>query len=361
MATVISIGTAVPENKHLQEDILHFMQDAFDVDDTEKRKLKYLYHQSSINTRHSVIPDFGLPKEEWQFIPADRDAPFPNLDKRMEVYDREALPLSIAAIKDCLGDINPKELTHLITVSCTGMSAPGLDLLIAEELKLSPTLFRTSVNFMGCYAAIHALKLAKLIVDGDDSAKVLLVCTELCTIHFQKEYTVDNVSSSLLFADGCAAALVTNGEEGGGFKLLSFYSLIDSNGKDDMSWKLSSKGFLMSLSSYVADIVKADIAGLVEKALLPNNLQVSDMTHWCIHPGGRKILESVEQSLHIDKKQLQESYDVLGKYGNMSSPTILFVMKELMAKASKGENLFGCAFGPGLTMETLTAKFTPIA
>ena len=359
MATVISIGTAVPSNKHSQEDILHFMQDAFDVDDTEKRKLKYLYHQSSINSRHSVISDFGLPKEQWKFIPTANDAPFPNLDKRMEVYDNEALPISIAAIKDCLGTrISPNRITHLITVSCTGMSAPGLDLQITEELQLAPTIFRTSVNFMGCYAAIHALKLAKLIVDGDDAAKVLIVCTELCTIHFQKEYTVDNVSSSLLFADGCAAALVTNGEESGGFKLNSFYSLIDNNGKDDMSWKLSSKGFLMSLSSYVADIIKADIAGLVKKALLPNNLKVSDIQHWCIHPGGRKILESVEQSLQIDKIQLQESYKVLSNYGNMSSPTILFVMKELLAKAKEGENLFGCAFGPGLTMETLTASYS---
>ena len=357
MATVISIGTAVPANKHQQEDILHFMQDAFNVDTTEKRKLKYLYHQSSIQTRHSVLPDFGLPKEQWQFIPADKNAPFPNLDARMDVYDKEALPLSIAAIKDCLKDRDPQTITHLITVSCTGMRAPGLDLQLTEALKLAPTLFRTSVNFMGCYAAIHALKLAKLIVDGDDAAKVLLVCTELCTIHFQKEYTVDNVSSSMLFADGCAAALITNGEEGSGFKLLSFYSLIDNNGKDDMSWKLSSKGFLMSLSSYVADIIKADIAGLVEKALLPNNLQVGDIAHWCIHPGGRKILESVEQSLHIHKTQLQESYEVLGNYGNMSSPTILFVMKALMANAIEGENLFGCAFGPGLTMETLTARY----
>ena len=153
------------------------------------------------------------------------------------------------------------------------------------------------------------------------------------------------------------AALVTNGEESGGFKLNSFYSLIDNNGKDDMSWKLSSKGFLMSLSSYVADIIKADIAGLVKKALLPNNLKVSDIQHWCIHPGGRKILESVEQSLQIDKIQLLESYKVLSNYGNMSSPTILFVMKELLVKAKEGENLFGCAFGPGLTMETLTASY----
>ena len=358
MATVISIGTAVPQYKHLQDDILHFMQEIFSVDDDEKRKLRYLYHQSAINTRHSVLPDFGQPKEQREYMVA----PFPSLDRRMEVFDKEALPLSLLAIYDCLGDkINPTNITHLITVSCTGMSAPGLDLQIAEALYLVPTVFRTSINFMGCYAAIHGLKLAKLIVDGDAKAKVLIVCTELCTIHFQEDYTADSVSSSLLFGDGCAAALVTNGEEGKGFKLLAFNSEIDSKGKGDMSWKLSSKGFLMSLSSYVADIIKADIFALVQRALSPNNLTITDITHWCIHPGGRKILEAVEQSLSIHKPQLMDSYGVLGKYGNMSSPTILFVMKEMLAKANTGEHLFGCAFGPGLTMETLTARFTPIS
>ena len=354
MATIISIGTAVPKHQHLQEDILHFMQGVFGVDDAEKRKLKFLYHQSSINTRHSAIADFGLPKEEWTFIPADKGAPFPSLEKRMEVYEKESLPLSIEAIKNCLGNtVLPSEITHLITVSCTGMSAPGLDLQIVEALSLPPTIFRTSVNFMGCYAAIHALKLAKLIVDGDDDAKVLVVCTELCTLHFQKEYTADNVSSSLLFSDGCAAALVTNGKNSKGLKLLSFYSEIANSGKDDMSWKLSSKGFLMSLSSYVPDIIKADIAGLTDRALQKSDLVKGDISHWCIHPGGRKILESVAQALTLDKEQLHESCDVLGKYGNMSSPTILFVMKEILAKAKDGEYLFGCAFGPGLTMETL--------
>lgn len=354
MAKVISIGTAVPQYKHAQEDILHFMQEIFNVNDDEKRKLRYLYNQSAINTRHSVLPDFGQPKEQREHMVA----PFPSLDRRMEVYDKEALPLSLLAIDDCLGDkINATDITHLITVSCTGMSAPGLDLKIAEALNLVPTIFRTSINFMGCYAAIHGLKLAKLIVDGDEKAKVLIVCTELCTIHFQEDYTPDSVSSSMLFSDGCAVALVTNGEEGKGFELIAFNSEIDSKGKGDMSWKLSSKGFLMSLSSYVADIIKADILGLVQRGLSPNNLTVTDINHWCIHPGGRKILEAVEQSLSIHKPQLMDSYEVLGKYGNMSSPTILFVMKEMLAKANAGEHLFGCAFGPGLTMETLTAKF----
>jgi len=358
VATLISIGTAVPPHQHKQADILHFMQDVFNADDIERRKLKYLYHQSAIHTRHSVIADFSLPNTQWNFIPKELSAPFPDLDKRMEIYEQESLKLSVEAIHNCLKQLlEPKQVTHLITVSCTGMSAPGLDLQLVEELKLNPSIFRTSVNFMGCYAAIHALKLAQLIVNSHDTAKVIVVCTELCTLHFQKEYTTDNVSSSLLFSDGCAAALITNGEEKSGFKLKSFYSEIESKGKGDMSWKLSSKGFLMSLSSYVADIIKADIAKMVNNATATSQLTFNDITHWCIHPGGRKILESVEQALSLDKEQLESSYDILANYGNMSSPTILFVMKQLMEKATIGEHLFGCAFGPGLTMETLIATY----
>ncbi|MFP5041048.1 type III polyketide synthase [Parasediminibacterium sp. JCM 36343] len=359
MAKIISIGTAVPAYQHLQEDILHFMQDSFDIDDVEKRKLKFLYAQSSIGTRYSVIADFSQPKKLWDFIPTGPAAPFPNLDRRMEIYDKEALPLSITAIGNCLKNkLEPKEITHLITVSCTGMSAPGLDLQIAEQLALPPTIFRTSVNFLGCYAAIHALKLAKLIADSSPTAKVLVVCTELCTIHFQKEYTADNACSSLLFSDGCAAALITGDKaEQKGVTILSFYSEIAASGKGDMSWKLSSNGFLMSLSSYVADIIKQDIKTLATKSLQQNNLNPNNITHWCIHPGGRKILEAVEQAMQLHKPQLQDSYHVLGKYGNMSSPTILFVLKEIMAKATVGEHVFGCAFGPGLTMETFTGVY----
>ena len=236
------------------------------------------------------------------------------------------------------------------------MSAPGLDLQIAEHFEMPASLFRTSVNFMGCYAAIHAMKLASLIVAAAAEAKVLVVCTELCTLHFQKEYTPDNVSSSLLFSDGAAAALIQN-DSHKGFTIQSFYSEIATNGKADMSWKLSSKGFLMSLSSYVADIIKADIKGLIERSAAKAGVDVSTITHWCIHPGGRKILESVEHAMQINKTSLQNSYDILYEYGNMSSPTILFVLQRMMREAKPGEKLLGCAFGPGLTMETFVGNF----
>jgi predicted naringenin-chalcone synthase len=261
------------------------------------------------------------------------------------------------AIKDCIADhIDPGEITHLITVSCTGMSAPGLDLQVAEELQLRPDIFRTSVNFMGCYAAVHALKLARLICDGTPGSNILIAVTELCTIHFQKEYSADNAASSLLFADGSAAILISNGMHGkSGVKLAGFYSEVMHRAKADMSWHLSSKGFLMKLSSYIPQLIQEDIAALLEKALAKNRLHKNDITHWCVHPGGKKILDAIEEQLALKKEDLQCSRSIMAQYGNMSSPTILFVLKEMLDQAGPIGNIFGIAFGPGLTMETFLA------
>jgi predicted naringenin-chalcone synthase len=239
------------------------------------------------------------------------------------------------------------------------MSAPGLDLQIVDILGLPKNIFRTSINFMGCYAAIHAIKLADLICKTDSRAKVLVVCTELCTIHFQKEATPDNISSSLLFADGSAAALVSGDDHPTkGIRLSDFYSEVLSKGKKDMAWELSSTGFLMTLSNYIPDLIEEDFLGLTENLLRRNNLEIQDITHWCIHPGGKKILESVHRSLHFTNGQLDDCYSVLNEFGNMSSPTILFVLEKIMRKLDYGQKniIYGAAFGPGLTMETFLAQ-----
>ena len=359
MTNIISIATAVPACKHNQDSILHFMQDMYELDNGDKRKLAFLYHQSHIQTRYSCVADYGLPRAEWNFIPKNVEAEFPTIDDRMQRYQQAALPISVEAIEKCIdGIILPREITHLITVSCTGMSAPGLDLQVAEAMNLSPNIFRTSVNFMGCYAAIHAMKLAKMICDSTTTnANVVMVCTELCTLHFQKEFTQDNAASSMLFADGCAAVLLSNNlQRENSLQLQNFYSQIAYQGKKDMAWELSSKGFLMTLSGYIPQLIEHDIDALVDGALQQNNLTKNDITHWCIHPGGRKIVDVIEKQLQLDKTALQPSRKVLSNYGNMSSPTILFVLKEMMDNnIQSGSNIFGVAFGPGLTMETFTA------
>lgn len=324
--------------------------------ENDARKLAFLYKHSEIENRYSVLDDFAKSEYEWNFLKPDFT---PSLDDRMKLFQQYAPALSVAAITNTVeGFIDPGEITHLITVSCTGMSAPGLDLQIAEALQLKSNLFRTSVNFMGCYAAIHALKMAQMICDSSVKANVMIVCTELCTIHFQQQYTLDNAASSLLFGDGSAAVLVSNTiNSPNSLTLKSFYSEVCYKGKEDMSWQLSNNGFLMKLSAYIPQLIHEDIAALVDKALKHGNLGKDEITHWCIHPGGKKILEVIKQQLLLGVEDLSCSRKVLSEYGNMSSPTILFVLKEIMEGTQhKPANIFGVAFGPGLTMETFIAS-----
>jgi predicted naringenin-chalcone synthase len=357
LSQIISIGTSVPEFKHQQDDILRFMSRIYAFNEKERRTLKYLYHQSGIKSRYSVLSDYSEEPAGWTFYPpAENLEPFPSLEERMKIFNRHAVNLSADAIRNCLENkMDIQEITHLITVTCTGLSAPGLDLQLVELLNLPKNIFRTSVNFMGCYAAIHALKLADTLARTDPDARILIVCTELCTLHFQQKATTDNITSSLLFGDGSAAVLVTgHADQSEGFPLIGFYGEVIPRGKQDMSWALSSTGFAMTLTSYVPSLIEEDFGKLVNQALARQGFSREQITQWAIHPGGRKILEAIEKSLSLPKEKLETSYQILREYGNMSSPTILFVLKEILSDLKKTQNqkVFGAAFGPGLTMET---------
>ncbi|MBV9986703.1 MAG: type III polyketide synthase [Chitinophagaceae bacterium] len=359
MADIISIATAVPGHCHKQSDILSFMQDIYGLNDYERRKLKFLYEHSGIDTRYSVIGDFSKPEEEWDFIPADPQEQFPSLEKRMSVYENAALDISKQATKKCLnGHLQSSDVTHLITVSCTGMSAPGLDLQLVKALQFPTTIFRSSVNFMGCYAAVHALKLAKMICDSTPNSNVVIVAAELCTLHFQQDYTEDNAASSLLFSDGAAAVLMSNTlRSPNAFSLQGFYSQVAFKGEADMAWQLGSQGFLMTLSGYIPQLISEDINQLVEDALSHHGLEQEDIAYWCIHPGGKRILDLIQKQLQLSPDDLCYSREILRRYGNMSSPTVLFVLKYIMEHdIPSGSKLMGMAFGPGLTMETFIAE-----
>jgi predicted naringenin-chalcone synthase len=360
LSKIISIGLALPPYKHKQDDILKFMQLVYAMNNADNRKLKYLYHHSGIDHRYSVIPDYSREVINWEFYPQTENLePFPSLEQRISLFNKSAGPLSVTAIQECIhGLINGNEITHLITVSCTGMSAPGLDLQVMELMDLPKNIYRTSVNFMGCYAAIHGLKIADAICRSEKDAKVMIVCTELCTLHFQKEPTVDSIASSLLFGDGAAAMLVTNNEYNKkGLKLDQFYSEVITKGKKDMAWELSSSGFLMTLSGFVPELLEEDFNPLVTRALEKANVERKEIAQWCIHPGGRRILDAIHRSLSFTNGDLKYSYETLKEVGNLSSATILFVLEKIMSSGlTSGQKVFGAAFGPGLTMETFVAS-----
>jgi prepilin-type processing-associated H-X9-DG protein len=252
------------------------------------------------------------------------------------------------------------EVTHLIVVCCTGMYAPGLDIDLVKKYNLSPSVQRTGINFMGCYAAFNALKAADAFCHQNSNAKILIVCTELCSLHFQKKATEDNFLANALFADGSAAVLVeaqtTRSKK---LKPESFNSALIPESSDDMAWSIGNLGFEMKLSTYVPSIIKRGIGALTNALLDKISRKISDIKFFAIHPGGKKILENIESELGISKEQNQEAYCVLKNYGNMSSPTILFVLHHLMHKISDtddGEYILSFAFGPGLTVESVVMK-----
>ncbi|HEX8350408.1 MAG TPA: type III polyketide synthase [Hymenobacter sp.] len=357
-----AIGTATPPNLIPQPQIADFMASAMQLDAPSTRKLQALYRVSGIGQRYSVLPDYGLQNGEFTFFPNTPDLePFPTVGQRMSVYRTHALPLSVAAAEDCLRqmpDVAKEAITHLITVSCTGMYAPGLDIELVATLGLSTAIKRTCVNFMGCYAAFNALKLADAFCRADADACVLIVCTELCTIHFQKNNEEDHLVSNALFGDGSAAAIVRGrpANQHPSLALTAFHCEIEPDGHTDMAWHINDFGFEMTLSSYVPRMIQRGIRQLTENLLRNLPVELKDIRAFAIHPGGRKILETIEQELGLTTKDNRFAYNVLREYGNMSSATVLFVLRELLqtlTSANSGEPVLSFAFGPGLTLEAM--------
>ncbi|HEX7414120.1 MAG TPA: type III polyketide synthase [Bacteroidia bacterium] len=361
MSYIAAIETALPKYCHTKEAFTEFFSNATD-DETVKRKIKIIAAKAGIKTRYSVLKDYSLTPNKFEFYERNKSLlPEPSLSKRMLVYREQAFILSIEAVKKIKKFEEIKQsITHLITVTCTGMFAPGLDIELIYALHLNTTIERNSINFMGCNAAILALKNADTICKSNPAAKVLIVCTELCTLHFQKRYNDDYILSNMLFGDGSGAALVTAERNeinhDTAIKIDAFNSLILHKGYNDMAWQLSETGFIMNLTSYVTTLIKDNIKLMLDSI----HLNPSSIDHWAIHPGGKKIVDDFFEVLQLDSSKASESYDVLKKYGNMSSPTVLFVLKQLIENNKthkQGETIFSAAFGPGLSIETMQASY----
>jgi len=357
-AYITSIGTAVPSNRYPQENIANFMCENMPLSNQDQKKLKLLYRATGISYRHSVLDDFKREKGAFSFFENTINLePAPSTSKRMALYRSEAIGLAKEAVNDALKDKHRMStFTHIITVSCTGMYAPGLDVDLIKALNLKNDINRLSVNFMGCYAALNALGLARQICEGPGNIKILIVSVELCTLHLQQNSNSDNILAHSLFSDGAAATVVSNTSHMGDLEIVSNASYLSINGKKDMAWKIGDFGFEMSLSSYVPDIIKDGIKGLAERLVDGQETDLSQIDHYAIHPGGKKILEVIEQELELQKEVNEVPYQILRNYGNMSSATILFVLKQTIKRVKAGESVLSFAFGPGLTLESLFLK-----
>lgn len=357
-AYIQNIATVVPERSYEQKFLRDRMKEYISDKEITQRIIHRIYSKSGINKRHTVIPDFNANGDPRFFFQKDGTLSVPTTGARNELYTQKAKKLFVETARQVIDEnpsTNRSDITHVITVSCTGFFAPEPAFEIIQQLDLSPNTQRYHLGFMGCFAAFPAMKMAKAFCESQPDANVLIVCLELCSIHLQPSELSDNLISASVFADGSAGMIIsTNKTNTPSFELQHFSTAIAPKSEKDMAWTIGDTGFDMVLSSYVPDIIESNLAQSVEPLFSDYQMAADQIQHWALHPGGRAILDKIQQSFKLVDKQLAPSRKVLADYGNMSSATILFVLAELLKQPAQNahEPVLAMAFGPGLTIES---------
>jgi predicted naringenin-chalcone synthase len=370
---MLGLGLATPPHFIEQDDAAQLAVTTLG-DDNLQRQVDAVYRRSGVRRRHCAVLESstnGSPALQNFFSPSSPGTPQgPSTAERMSAYAAHAVPLALQASQQALVEagVQPGEVTHLVTASCTGFDSPGVDLQLCERLGLAPSVSRTHIGFMGCHAALNALRVAAAFSRTDQHAIVLTCAVELCSLHFQYDLQSDSVVSNALFADGAAAVVgAANWERYGPANdqaaaigsLRSQATLRLPETRELMSWRIGDHGFRMGLSPRVPAIIRRELRAWLEEWLGRQGLRRGDVAGWAIHPGGPRILDACGDGLGLAPEELAASREVLARYGNMSSPTVLFVLDALQQRGVDGPCVM-LAFGPGLTIEAALADLRPI-
>ena len=352
--SILAISTAVPSYAINQEHLADFFIDALSIQPEKANEIRQIHKNSAIRTRYSVVPDFGKSRNEWGFLGPEFPKKIPGMGARNNLYKIEAPKLAFEAAKKALkawGGYS-EAITHVISVSCTGVVAPGIEFNLVKLLGLKPTTQRLGINFMGCFGAFKGLSVAQAFARENPEHRVLLVCTELCSLHIQAEQTSDNILGNSLFSDGAAAVIVganTQSYENPLWQIKNMCSIGLDSTSDKITWEAGDEGFLMKLSHKIPVLLGRNIQSFSQTLLGPD-LCNKDI-EWAIHPGGKSIIQAIEKKLDLKKDQTKASWEVLENYGNMSSATFLFVLNRLFEQGDTKKWTVGVGFGPGLSIE----------
>lgn len=353
-----NIATSVPEQSYSQTFLREQLKEYVGDREATKRIIHRIYSKSGIDKRHTVISDFNGNGDSRLFFQQDGSLSMPSTATRNRIYIDMAKPLFVETARKTIRQnpsVDQKEITHIITVSCTGFFAPEPAFEIIKQLDLDPSINRFHIGFMGCFAAFPAMKMARSFCEAQSDATVLVVCLELCSLHLQASETPDHLISASVFADGAAGMIISNTPpEKKAFIFNQFSTSIAEKTEQDMAWTIGDTGFKMVLSSYVPDIIQANLRDALQPLFNRYEMNHTAISHWAIHPGGRAILDKVQQNFALAPEQLTASRKVLANYGNMSSATILFVLADLLEKRQEKDtsSVLAMAFGPGLTIES---------
>jgi predicted naringenin-chalcone synthase len=350
-AFINRIATAVPPND-VHEAFVRLASRRLEDRPRSARLFERMVRNCGIEHRYSFFRP-ALPEQtsvdEQEFF---RPGRFPDTGERMRFFERYSPALAAEAVERLELGAERSRVTHLIVTCCTGLVSPGLDLELIGRCGLPGSVERSTLGFMGCHAAINALRLSRHIVRSDRHARVLVVSLELCTLHLQDTNELEQMLSFLLWGDGAAACLVT--AEPPGVSLEGFKAMLAENTRELITWSVGDSGFDMVLSGRVPHVIRETLEqrrGEILEGRAPRDIDL-----WAVHPGGRSVLDAVERGLELEPQALSASRDVLATYGNMSSATVLFVLERLMAGSPSDASGCAMSFGPGLVAETMTFR-----
>ena len=358
---VHGLGVATPPHSISQEEACEIARPHGPSDAEQERQLRALYRLAGVGRRHSVLLEpageagrasipFFRPREHAD----DRG---PSTQERLAIYERTAPLLAAHAGRAALADAgwSPGDVSHVVTVSCTGFAAPNFDVGLIRALELAPSVERTHIGFMGCHGALNGLRVARACAERAPEAGVLVCAVEICSIHFQYGWNPDWLVANAIFADGAAAVAGAGRAPGRGtdrepWQLAGSGAGIVEDSADLMTWKIGDHGFEMSLSARVPGVIERQLRPWLDTWLAGHGLDVSQVASWALHPGGPRILEACVSAIGITRDETAVSREVLRTFGNMSSPTVLFILERLRRQGAP-RPCVALGFGPGLAVE----------
>jgi predicted naringenin-chalcone synthase len=355
---IAALASAAPSWRHTRESLLRFVRERMlgegwseRLDQREQAvQIERLFRASQVETRQVCV---------------DLDAFYAqprSTGERMRAYASAAYDLGRDALASCLRAAplaHPASLTDFTVVSCTGYTAPGLDILLSRDMGIPPDARRVVIGHMGCFGALVGLRQLLASVRANPGATAALLSVELSSLHFASNLDREAYALMALFGDGAAAALLTSAEWASGPEIVDAYCVADFSAASQMTWEVGDAGFIMGLSPRVPVTLRRNVQAALERLLAPHGLDIANITHWLVHPGGPSILEAIAARLRLSDEQLAHSWNVLRERGNCSSATVLMVLEEAIKSGAPRKGDWGVmmAFGPGLTLETLLIRF----
>ena len=347
------LGTAVPELAIGPDQAAEYLSELGGFDAGQTRKLRALQRRSGVLTRHAALLRGNGRGQTLALAPGEGSSTAGRMARYAEVAPALALAASTEALQRAACDA--LEITHLVTVSCTGFQAPGVDAYLIKQLGLPATVRRLHVGFMGCHGALNALGAADGFVAADPEARVLLCAVELCTLHAPDSWIPERIVPSALFADGAASAVLSAAGGEQVWTANSFGSVLMPESESDMGWRVGDRGFEMNLSARVPALIQRHLRPWLTAWLDGLGLALEDVRSWAVHPGGPRILDAVGAALELPQGALDVSREVLATHGNMSSPTVLFILRRLEERGAEGPCV-ALGFGPGLVAEGMLLR-----